>query len=69
MVTEVIDPPRRGRSLYVVWGSSIDFSLMSTDEIEVDYDTPADGGHGTAIDPDWRTLLVDSDLELPGDDE
>jgi hypothetical protein len=68
VITEVVDPPRRGRSLYVVWGGSIDFSLMSPDEIELDLETPrSDGRAGSASDTDWRALLIDADLEMPGD--
>ena len=69
MVTEIVDPPRGGRSLYVVWGGSLDFSLMSPAEIEVDIETPAGDGRATApFEPDWRTLLIDADLEVPGDE-
>jgi hypothetical protein len=68
VVTEIVDPPRHGRSLYVVWGGSSDFSLVSPDEIEVDIETPAGDGRGTApFKPDWRTLLIDADLDVPGD--
>jgi hypothetical protein len=68
VVAEIIDPPRAGRSLYVVWGGSLDFSLMSPDEIEADLDTPGpDGRPGLPAEPDWRTLLIDSDLGLAGD--
>jgi hypothetical protein len=68
VVTEIVDPPRRGRSLYVVWGGSLDFSLVAPGEIEVDIETPAGDGRGsTVFEPDWRTLLVDADLEVPRD--
>jgi hypothetical protein len=68
VVTEIVDPPRRGRSLYVVWGGSLDFSLMSPDEIEVDFETPrGDGRSSSPGDGDWRMLLIDTDLEMPGD--
>jgi hypothetical protein len=68
VVTEVIDPPRRGRNLYVLWGGSIDFSLMSPDEIEVDIETPGTDGRLGPPEADWRTLLIDTDLNLSGGD-
>ena len=63
VVTEVIDPPRRGRNLYVVWGGSIDFSLVAAHEIELDIETPGGDGRTGPGEPDWRTLLIDPDLD------
>jgi hypothetical protein len=68
VVTEVIDPPRRGRNLYVVWGGSIDFSLMASDEIELDMEPPGSVGRVGPSAPDWRTLLIDTDLDMAGGD-
>ena len=54
--------------MYVVWGGSLDFSLMAPDEIEMDLERPgADGRPGLPTEPDWRSLLIDSDLGLSGD--
>ena len=68
VVTEVIDPPRLGRNLYVVWGTSIDFSLMAAHEIVADVETPGGAGRQNPADPDWRSLLTDSDLDAQGGD-
>ena len=67
VITEVVDPPRRGRNLYVVWGGSIDFSLVGPNEVEVDFETP--GTDAAPVAADWRMLLIDTDLEVPGGDE
>jgi hypothetical protein len=67
VIAELIDPPRGGRSLYVVWGRSLDFSLMAPDEIEPDPETPPGTEGGSAAEPDWRTLLIDSDLDRTRD--
>ena len=69
VIAEIIDPPRGRRNIYVVWGGSLDFSLMAADEVEADLDTTGAGGRGTSHpETDWRTLLVDTDLHLPDGD-
>jgi hypothetical protein len=40
IVQGVIDPPRNGRSLYVMWVPGPDVSLLSADELDLEAATP-----------------------------
>jgi hypothetical protein len=41
VIKAIVAPPRAGRSLLVVWDGGIDYSLVSTAEIDTDF---VDGG-------------------------